>query len=101
MLPYRNRVISIQEVVNESTVVIASYHLLCFTEWIYDIDRRLECGWSLLILIALNVLFNITLILTFVIKTFYRNLRLRLLKRNHKKKIAERRELNKIAIKAQ
>ena len=48
------------EIINEIIVLLASYHLFCFTEWIYDFERRWEIGWSLVMLIGLNVTINLT-----------------------------------------
>ena len=47
-------------------MLIAAYHLFCFTEWIDDFERRFELGWSLVIIIVLNILVNMT-ILTFYV----------------------------------
>ena len=71
VLPYENRVINLQEIVNEWTVIIASYHLFCFTEWVYDEDRRIEIGWSLLCVIGLNVAFNSVLLMVCAVKGCY------------------------------
>ena len=88
VLPYQNRMISVQEIVNEWTVTVASYHLICFTEWVYDRDRRLEIGWSLIAVIALNVGFNIVLLLTFVVKSCKNEIKKRFLSKSSKKKLA-------------
>lgn len=91
VLPYENRVINVQEVVNEWTVIVASYHLFCFTEWIYDNDRRIECGWSLLVVIALNILFNVCLILVFAVKSLYLRIKKRIALRNYNKMTPQQR----------
>ena len=72
--PYKSQLQNTQEFFNEWTVVISSYHLFCFTDWITDYDRRFEIGWSLISVIIVNVLFNFALVLTIVchntIRTF-------------------------------
>ena len=57
-----------QEIFNEWTVLNAAYHLFIFTEWVYDADRRLEFGWSLIAVIVLNVVFNFGVLTVYVIK---------------------------------
>lgn len=44
-------------------VVIATYPLFSFTEWVYDMHRRLEVGWVMLGCILFNIVFNIALLL--------------------------------------
>ena len=51
-----------QETMNEIWVLIASYHLFTFTEWVYDLDTRFTIGWSLLVIVVLNVTSNIGII---------------------------------------
>ena len=60
-MPYVSKSQSKKEALNEWTVLVASYHLYMFTSWIYDEERRVELGWSLIILIILNVIFNLSL----------------------------------------
>ena len=81
VLPYRDRVQNIQEVFNEFTVLVASYHLFAFTEWIYDYERRFEVGWSLVAVIVLNVCFNFVILTIFVIKDCLRKSKLKYLKK--------------------
>ena len=40
VLPFNSKVLNYQEIVNEITVLLASYHLFCFTEWVYDLPTR-------------------------------------------------------------
>ena len=79
VLPYENKVINLQEIVNEWTVIIASYHLFCFTEWVYDEDRRIEIGWSLLCVIGLNVTFNSVLLMVCAVKGCYQKIKKRMI----------------------
>lgn len=46
-------------------MLIASYPLLAFTKWMWELDFKTNFGWILLALIVLNVLANLGL-LTFV-----------------------------------
>ena len=47
---------------NEIIVLVASYHLFCFTEWVYDLNVRFQVGWSMLVFLVINVATNITII---------------------------------------
>lgn len=81
-----------QEVFNEITVLIASYHLLVFTEWVWDMERRFEAGWSLIALIVINVCFNFAVLAVFVIKDSIRKTKLKYLKKRQTKNIVEQRK---------
>ena len=63
VLPFQSLLLNYQEVFNEITVLLASYHLFCFTEWVYDLNARFLIGWSLLAVIAINVVTNIGIML--------------------------------------
>ena len=77
---------------NEVTILLACYPLLTFTEWVSDMDRRIEMGWFLLALIGLSLMTYITL-LTFVgISNTYCKLRRRYLEKVMAVKIKERKE---------
>lgn len=75
VLPYKQTIQNYQEVINEVTVLISAYHLFCFTEWIYDFERRFELGWSLIFTILLNVLVNLTILCFYVCNSLYLKLR--------------------------
>ena len=62
VLPFVNMQQNYQETMNEIWVLIASYHLFTFTEWVYDLDTRFTIGWSLLVIVILNVVSNIAII---------------------------------------
>ena len=49
-------------------MLIASYHLFVYTEWVYDLETRFTMGWSLLTVVCLNLTFNIFIILFVVLK---------------------------------
>ena len=58
VLPYLSYRQNVVEIINECGVLVASYHLFCFTEWISDTDRRYNMGYSLIVCIIFNFLFN-------------------------------------------
>lgn len=74
VMPYKEPIQNYQEVLNEITVLISSYHLFCFTEWIYDFERRFELGWSLIGVILFNVLVNVTILVFYVCNSIYKKL---------------------------
>ena len=73
-------------------MLIASYHLLAFTEWIWDMERRYEAGWSLIALIVLNVCFNFAVLAVVVIKDSIRKTKLKYLKKQQAKNISKLRK---------
>ena len=68
--PYESKLQNSTEIINEITVLLSSYHLFCFTEWVYDVDRRLEIGWSLVGFIVFNVIVNVVIFLVTIFKNF-------------------------------
>ena len=85
--PYSRKISNVQEVINEWTVLLASYHLLTFTEWVYDLELRYQLGWSVIATIILNVLFNASIMVSYLLKTCYVKLRKRYLLKQRAKKI--------------
>ena len=67
--PFISKPLNMQEQLNEMTVLIAAYPLFCFTNFLWDTERRLEAGWFLVACIATNVLFNITFLLVMLCAT--------------------------------
>ena len=65
--PHARATINNQEIINEITVLIASYPLLIFTNWVWDMDTRVNAGWFLIACIMLNVILNISILLFAVI----------------------------------
>ena len=65
--PHARASINNQEIINEITVLIASYPLLIFTSWVWDMDSRVNAGWFLIACILLNVLLNMSILIFAVI----------------------------------
>ena len=96
--PYYSPLARFQELVNETFVLLASYPLLCFSPWVYFLDRRIHAGWCLTACILLSALFNaIVLIVVFIFET-YRQLKLRykrrIARKNHEKAKVEQMKNN-------
>ena len=71
--PYKNKYITRQEAINETIVLSASYPLLIFSPWVFEMERRLEAGWCIVACIALIIIFNISfLVVNVAIDTFRR-----------------------------
>ena len=47
------------EVINESLLMVANYHMLCFSKFNLDKMQRFNMGWSFLMLLSLIVFLNI------------------------------------------
>ena len=83
--PYKSSFMNKLECLNELTIFVAVYPLLAFTEWVWDLDTRMDIGWSLVGLIGLNIISNILVVLTIFIHTCSRGIRLRCIRRRRKK----------------
>ena len=57
-LPFDNLLMNITEIVNESTVLMVAYLLMCFSDFITNPHTESDVGWALIFLILANVLFN-------------------------------------------
>ena len=85
---------------NEIIVLVASYHLFCFTEWVYDLNVRFQVGWSMLVFLVINVATNITIMLCVVFKQAIQKIKVMYFTRGKKrileenKRIREERERN-------
>ena len=69
------------EFFNELTVFTASYPLLTFTEWVWDLDKRLNMGWFMVFCIGINILVNILAVVVIFIHDLCRKIRLNCLRR--------------------
>ena len=79
---------------NESTVMVSSYFLFLFTDYTSDASMSDLIGWSLVVLIAFNILINGIQILVVFVKNIVFKLKLNYLRWFHKKltkKVQERR----------
>jgi hypothetical protein len=57
--PMTEKVSNTMDLVNEAFVLLTTYHLYQFTEFMTDLDNRSLVGRSLMILIIINVVLNI------------------------------------------
>jgi hypothetical protein len=57
--PMTEKVSNNMDLVNEAFVLLTTYHLYQFTEFMTDLDNRNLVGRSLMLLIIINVVLNI------------------------------------------
>ena len=75
VMPFSIRRSNYQETFNEIIVLLCSYHLFVFTEWVYDVDQRYRMGWSLLCLVVFLLVTNIGILAFVSLKRAYWNSR--------------------------
>ena len=78
-------------------VLIASYHLFCFTEWIYDLYTRFVIGWSLIGIVIANLATNIAIITGITISGFINKSKRAYYRRKLKKAIDAKNSVYKFA----
>lgn len=57
------------EIFNETSVLLVSYHLYYFTDFIDDPVLKYEIGWMIIAVTLLNIVVNIGVIVWLVIKS--------------------------------
>lgn len=75
--PYLSQKENLQETLNEVNVVLASYHLFCFTEFVVDPVQRSRIGYSLITLIIVNIIYNCAMMSVTIVKEFKREVKRR------------------------
>lgn len=85
--PFKIRSRNRLELTNEMFNSLATVHFCCFTDFVEDISTQFKIGWSLCLLIVLNIVFNLSLVFIgqlhsskLIIIKYYR-----ILKRNYKR----------------
>ena len=97
--PYLSNFINKQEIINEIVVWSAAYTLFCFSDFVWEIDQRIQIGWALVAYIMLNVFFNIGCLiyqackmLKFKCKVFSVKMKISKIKKKHAKYLIEKAE---------
>ena len=49
---------------NEVCVIITNYHMLLFTDYIYDANLKFSVGWSLITLTLVMIIGNVTVMIS-------------------------------------
>ncbi len=97
--PMNERVTNTMDLVNEAFVLLTTYHLYQFTEFMTDLDNRSLTGQSLVLLIIINVLLNIGLVVVQTSVLAIRKLKLKLMKWKQQRRI--KRQLERQLYKAE
>ena len=79
VMPYEERLLNFMELFNEGSLLVCSYTLLVFTEYVEDPHMRSEIGWFYAFIVSLNFVINwLTLfyrLITVNLLTLFRKLR--------------------------
>lgn len=78
--PMSENVANKMDLVNEAFILMTTYHLYQFTEFMTDLDNRGYTGKSLMLLIIVNVLLNIGVVVVETASLTLRKLKLRYLR---------------------
>lgn len=77
--PMNSNVANKMDLVNEAFILMTTYHLYQFTEFMTDLDNRSYTGKSLMLLIIVDVLVNIGVVVVETSSLTLRKLKLRYL----------------------
>jgi len=61
-MPFELRNLNYLEIFNECFILLISYLLLGFSDWIQDVDSKIALGYVLTYLILLNIGINLSII---------------------------------------
>ena len=103
VMPFDTLLMNITEIVNEMTVLIVAYLLMCFSDFITSPHRETDVGWALIILILVNILFNIVVLLYVVIRKailYFRRYQARKAAMNRAAQIKQEKEATALKLKA-
>ena len=79
--PYANKRENILEILNEYTILVLFCHLITQTDFVLNMAARRAMGWSLIVLISVNIIVNFGNILILELWTLCRKIKLFYLKR--------------------
>ena len=65
--PYTEPIMNKQEIANEVIVLLCSYLLLYYTEFVTDMEVRYNIGWVHMLLIGVNVLMNLSIMVVITV----------------------------------
>ena len=57
--PYSNKVSNVMDFVNEAAILIQMYHMMCFTNFLYDPPTQSIVGMSMIITACANIVINV------------------------------------------
>ena len=71
-----------QEIANEVAVLLCSYLLLCYTEFVPESKTRYQVGWAHMCIIGFNVLMNLGIMLCVIFSNCKRSCRIKYARRH-------------------
>ena len=75
--PFSNK----QELLNEMIVLVAAYPLLTFTDFVWELDTRIDNGFFIIGCILLNIIANMIVVIVIAIHSGIRKCKLYFLKK--------------------
>jgi len=88
--PYNTVSANRMNLLNESFILLTTYHLYSFTDFMTDIEYRNYMGISLIVVTVTSILINIGIVVISTLSLGLRKLKLRYLKYKQDKRIQER-----------
>ena len=61
--PFESEILNKLEIFNEVCVILAVYHLFCFTPFVSEASTQYSVGWSMIGVTAFNVAGNVAVML--------------------------------------
>jgi hypothetical protein len=61
--PFSISKINKQEIFNELTIFLESYHCICITDFVEDAETKVIVGWSMIAVVVINLLFGVVSLL--------------------------------------
>jgi hypothetical protein len=71
-MPFADKARNIHEVVNETTTLVVSYHIICFTDFVMKPEAKFQMGYSIMVTIGINISFGLIVLIADMIMSFRR-----------------------------
>jgi len=75
--PHNSRARNYIEIWNETLIMFANYHMICFSEFNLNLEAQYQMGYSFIVLFIILVFTNIMVIVNKSYKSYVRNKELR------------------------
>src|SRR5690606_8497888 len=73
--PFNQRILNAIEIFNEVTLLLCSYCLFCFTEFVPDVQTRYKFGWGFIGIITINIVVSMIILLYNFFSTIFISIR--------------------------
>jgi len=84
VMPHTEKVYNRLEIVNESLLILLAYHMFAFTPFVAEKDISYMTGWSAIVVIAVIIVLNITMMVNLGSKKLIRKVRMERLKKRRR-----------------